>query len=154
MVDAAARELHATGFVHNRARMIAASFLAKHLLVDFRRGERHYFDRLTDGDWANNDAGWQWSAGCGCDAQPWFRIFNPVTQGEKFDPEGAYVRTWVPELARLETRYIHAPWLAPAAALAAAGVRLGSDYPRPIVEHDVARRRFLDVAKQHLGRDT
>ena len=85
-------QLLATGFVHNRARMIAASFLAKHLLIDFRRGEEHYLNLLTDGDWANNDAGWQWSAGCGCDAQPWFRIFNPVTQGEKFDPEGDYVR--------------------------------------------------------------
>jgi deoxyribodipyrimidine photo-lyase len=152
VVDAAARELLATGFVHNRARMIAASFLAKHLLVDFRRGERHYAELLTDGDWANNDAGWQWSAGCGCDAQPWFRIFNPVTQGEKFDPAGEYVRRWVPELARLAPGHIHAPWLAPAAALAAAGVRLDVDYPRPIVDHDTARRRFLDVAKRHLGR--
>jgi deoxyribodipyrimidine photo-lyase len=152
VVDAAARELLATGFVHNRARMVAASFLAKHLLLDFRRGERHYVDLLTDGDWANNDAGWQWSAGCGCDAQPWFRIFNPVTQGAKFDPDGAYVRRWVPELARLDARHIHAPWLAPAAVLDAAGVRLGSDYPRPIVDHDIARRRFLEVAKQHLGR--
>ncbi|HTU67429.1 MAG TPA: deoxyribodipyrimidine photo-lyase [Steroidobacteraceae bacterium] len=150
VVDAAARELLATGFVHNRARMIAASFLAKHLLIDFRRGERHYFDLLTDGDWANNDAGWQWSAGCGCDAQPWFRIFNPVTQGEKFDPDGTYVRTWVPELAKLDTKYLHAPWTAPPALLAAAGLRLGADYPRPVVEHDVARRRFLEVAKQHL----
>jgi deoxyribodipyrimidine photo-lyase len=151
VVDAAARELLATGFVHNRARMISASFLAKHLLIDFRRGERHYFELLTDGDWANNDAGWQWSAGCGCDAQPWFRIFNPVTQGQKFDPEGAYVRAWVPELAALPDRYIHAPWQAPANVLAAAGVRLGSNYPRPVVEHDGARRRFLDLAKQHLG---
>jgi len=152
VVDAAARELLATGFVHNRARMIAASFLAKHLLIDFRRGERHYFELLTDGDWANNDAGWQWSAGCGCDAQPWFRIFNPVTQGEKFDPDGDYVRRWVPELSRVESRHIHAPWLAPPASLATAGVRLGADYPRPIVDHDTARRRFLDAAKQHLGR--
>jgi deoxyribodipyrimidine photo-lyase len=152
IVDAAARQLLATGFVHNRARMIAASFLAKHLLVDFRRGERHYHELLTDGDWANNDMGWQWSAGCGCDAQPWFRIFNPVTQGEKFDPEGGYVRTWVPELARMPARYIHLPWTAPDAVLAGAGVRLGSNYPRPIVEHAVARQRFLDTAKRHLGR--
>jgi deoxyribodipyrimidine photo-lyase len=150
VVDAAARELAATGFVHNRARMISASFLAKHLLIDFRRGERHYFDLLTDGDWANNDAGWQWSAGCGCDAQPWFRIFNPVTQGRKFDPDGEYVRTWVPEIAALPTRYIHAPWLAPAQVLESAGVRLGRDYPRPIVAHDAARRRFLETAKQHF----
>jgi deoxyribodipyrimidine photo-lyase len=150
VVDAAARQLLATGFVHNRARMIAASFLAKHLLIDFRRGERHYFELLTDGDWANNDAGWQWSAGCGCDAQPWFRIFNPVTQGVKFDPEGDYVRRWVPELALLPARHIHAPWLAPDAVLAAAGVRPGSNYPRPIVDHAAARQRFLDTAKKHL----
>jgi deoxyribodipyrimidine photo-lyase len=151
VVDAAARQLLGSGFVHNRARMIAASFLAKHLLIDFRRGERHYFDLLTDGDWANNDAGWQWSAGCGCDAQPWFRIFNPVAQGAKFDPDGDYVRTWVPELALLPAKYIHAPWLAPAAVLAAAGVRLGANYPRPIVDHVFARQRFLDTAKRHLG---
>jgi deoxyribodipyrimidine photo-lyase len=151
VVDAAARQLLATGFVHNRARMIAASFLAKHLLIDFRRGERHYLDLLTDGDWANNDLGWQWSAGCGCDAQPWFRIFNPVTQGEKFDPEGAYVRAWVPELALLGAKHIHAPWKAAPEVLAAAGIRLGSNYPRPIVEHDTARQRFLATAKRHLG---
>ena len=155
IVDAAARQLLTTGFVHNRARMVAASFLAKHLLIDFRRGEQHYLDLLTDGDWANNDMGWQWSAGCGCDAQPWFRIFNPVTQGEKFDPDGDYVRTWVPELARLPARHIHAPWRAPSAVLAAAGVRLGSDpgsnYPAPVVDHDFARRRFLDTAKRHLA---
>jgi deoxyribodipyrimidine photo-lyase len=151
VVDAAARQLLATGFVHNRARMIAASFLAKHLLIDFRRGERHYYELLTDGDWANNDMGWQWSAGCGCDAQPWFRIFNPVTQGEKFDRDGAYVRAWVPELALMPAKHIHAPWLAPPSVLAAAGVRLGANYPRPIVDHAVARQRFLDTAKRHLG---
>jgi deoxyribodipyrimidine photo-lyase len=151
VVDAAARELTHTGFVHNRARMVAASFLAKHLLIDFRRGEQHYLDLLTDGDWANNDAGWQWSAGCGCDAQPWFRIFNPVTQGEKFDPEGHYVRRWVPELAGLPAKHIHAPWKAPDDVLAGAGVRLGSSYPRPIVDHEFARRRFLETAKKHLA---
>ena len=150
VVDAAARQLLATGFVHNRARMIAASFLAKHLLIDFRRGERHYFEKLVDGDWANNDAGWQWSAGCGCDAQPWFRIFNPVTQGQKFDPQGEYVRRWVPELARLSARYIHAPHLAPAAVLKAAGVVIGLSYPRPIVDHASARRRFIETARKHL----
>jgi deoxyribodipyrimidine photo-lyase len=151
VVDASARELLATGFVHNRARMISASFLAKHLLIDYRRGEEHYFNWLTDGDWANNDAGWQWSAGCGCDAQPWFRIFNPVTQGQKFDPEGDYVRTWVPELARMPAKHIHAPWEAPADVLAAAGVKPGSNYPKPIVEHAAARQRFLETAKSHLG---
>jgi deoxyribodipyrimidine photo-lyase len=151
VVDAAARELTNTGFVHNRARMVAASFLAKHLLLDFRAGEEHYLNLLTDGDWASNDAGWQWSAGCGCDAQPWFRIFNPVTQGEKFDPEGNYVRHWVPELASLPTKHIHSPWNAPADVLAAANVRLGANYPRPIVDHDFARQRFLETAKKHLG---
>jgi deoxyribodipyrimidine photo-lyase len=150
VVDAAARELLATGFVHNRARMIAASFLAKHLLIDFRRGERHYMDLLTDGDWANNDLGWQWSAGCGCDAQPWFRIFNPQTQGEKFDPDGAYVRRWVPELARLPARYIHAPQAAPATVLVQAGIGK-QDYPTPIVEHAYARQRFIEIARKHLG---
>jgi deoxyribodipyrimidine photo-lyase len=151
VVDAAARELLETGFVHNRARMVAASFLAKHLLIDFRRGEAHYFNLLTDGDWANNDAGWQWSAGCGCDAQPWFRIFNPVTQGEKFDPHGDYVRRWIPELAALPATHIHAPWTAPADVLAAANVRLGDNYPRPIVDHAIARERFLETARKHLG---
>jgi deoxyribodipyrimidine photo-lyase len=151
VVDAAARELTNSGFVHNRARMVAASFLAKHLLIDFRRGEEHYLDLLTDGDWASNDAGWQWSAGCGCDAQPWFRIFNPVTQGEKFDPEGNYVRRWVPELAGLPAKYIHSPWKAPDSVLAAANVRLGDNYPRPIVDHDFARQRFLETARKHLG---
>lgn len=150
IVDAAARQLLQSGFVHNRARMISASFLAKHLLIDFRRGERHYFDWLTDGDWANNDMGWQWSAGCGCDAQPWFRIFNPVTQGQKFDSDGGYVRRWVPELIRLPAKHIHAPWLAPAEVLAAAGVQLGANYPRPIVDHAEARKRFLDTAQRHL----
>jgi deoxyribodipyrimidine photo-lyase len=150
VVDASARQLLATGFVHNRARMIAASFLAKHLLIDFRRGERHYFELLTDGDWANNDAGWQWSAGCGCDAQPWFRIFNPDLQGRKFDPEGAYVRRWIPELTRLPARFIHAPHAAPPQVLADAGIRIGHDYPAPIVDHAVARQRFIDVARKHL----
>lgn len=154
VVDAAARQLAATGFVHNRARMIAASFLAKHLMIDFRRGESHYLELLTDGDWASNDAGWQWSAGCGCDAQPWFRIFNPVTQGRKFDPDGGYVRAWVPELASLPARYIHEPWNAPAGVLATAGVRLGADYPHPCVAHDFARQRFLQAAKEHLRAST
>jgi deoxyribodipyrimidine photo-lyase len=151
LVDASARQLLATGFVHNRARMVSASFLTKHLLIDFRRGERHYFELLTDGDWANNDAGWQWSAGCGCDAQPWFRMFNPVTQGQKFDAQGDYVRRWVPELTRLPAKHIHAPWLAPPEVLAGADVHLGTNYPRPIVDHAQARQRFLDTAKRHLG---
>ncbi len=152
IVDAAARQLLGEGFVHNRARMVAASFLTKHLLIDYRQGEQHYLKYLTDGDWANNNLGWQWSAGCGCDAQPYFRIFNPVTQGLRFDPEGNYVRRWVPELAALPARYIHRPWEAPAAILTAANVELGRSYPRPIVEHGHARERFLQVASRHLER--
>lgn len=150
VVDAAARQLLREGFVHNRARMIAASFLAKDLLIDFRQGEHHYLDWLIDGDRAQNDLGWQWSSGSGCDAQPYFRIFNPVTQAEKFDPEGAYIRHYLPELARLPTRYIHAPWLAPSLELAAAGICIGRDYPAPIVEHAGARNRFLAIASEHF----
>ena len=145
IVDAAARQLVATGFVHNRARMITASFLTKHLLHSYRRGETHYMKWLTDGDWANNNAGWQWSAGCGCDAQPWFRIFNPVLQGEKFDPLGEYVRTWIPELASLDAKWLHKPWMAPKP------LREKVDYPAPIVDLARARARFLEVAKRHLA---
>jgi deoxyribodipyrimidine photo-lyase len=152
IVDAAARQLLGEGFVHNRARMIAASFLTKDLLIDLREGERHYLSFLTDGDWANNDMGWQWSAGCGCDAQPYFRVMNPVTQAVAFDPHGDYVRRWVPELARLDVKYIHAPWTAPKEALAKAGVILGATYPAPIVDHAKARARFLEKAKAHLAR--
>ncbi len=151
VVDAAARQLLHEGFVHNRARMIAASFLTKHLLIDYKLGEVHYLRYLTDGDWAQNNAGWQWSAGCGCDAQPYFRVFNPVTQGERFDPDGAYVRRWVPELAMMRAKYIHSPWDAPPEDLARAGVTLGKTYPRPIVEHAAARVRFLATAKKHLA---
>jgi deoxyribodipyrimidine photo-lyase len=151
VVDASSRQLLAEGFVHNRARMISASFLTKHLLVDYARGEAHYMEHLIDGDPAQNVAGWQWSAGCGCDAQPWFRIFNPITQGKKFDPDGDYVRRWIPELANLPTRWIHEPWNAPPLELASAGIRLGADYPDPVVDHREARERFLRVAKSHLG---
>jgi deoxyribodipyrimidine photo-lyase len=152
LVDAAARQLLREGFVHNRARMTAASFLAKHLLIDFRRGEAHYMRHLVDGDWANNDLGWQWSAGTGCDAQPYFRVFNPTLQGERFDPEGTYVRRWVPELARLPAPHLHKPWTAPARVLEAAGIVLGRTYPTPCVDHAFARDRFLRVAREHLGR--
>jgi len=152
IVDASARQLLGEGMVHNRARMVAASFLAKHLMVDFRRGEAHYLRHLVDGDWANNDMGWQWSAGCGCDAQPYFRIFNPTLQGERFDPEGVYVRRWVPELARLPSKFVHRPWEAPAGVLRVAGVVLGTTYPMPRVNHAAARLRFLEVARQHLAR--
>lgn len=151
IVDAAARQLLAEGFVHNRARMIAASFLTKQLAIHYQRGEAHYLRWLTDGDAAQNNMGWQWCAGCGCDAQPYFRIFNPIAQGERFDPEGAYVRRYVPELAQLPARYIHAPFKAPHAVLAQAGVTLGETYPEPVIALDEARKRFLLLASEHLG---
>jgi deoxyribodipyrimidine photo-lyase len=132
--------------------MISASFLTKHLLLHYARGEAHYAQWLVDYDVASNNLGWQWSAGCGCDAQPYFRVFNPVSQGERFDPEGEYVRRWVPELRALPTPYIHAPWTASEIELRAAGVRLGDTYPHPIVEHSHARDRFLRTAKAHLQR--
>jgi deoxyribodipyrimidine photo-lyase len=151
VVDAASRQLLASGFVHNRARMITASFLTKHLLLDFRPGEAHFLKFLTDGDWAINDLGWQWATGSGVDAQPWFRVFNPIAQGERFDPEGAYVRTWVPELKKVHNTWIHRPWEAPPLELGSAGVILGKTYPRPIVDHAFGRQRFLAAAKGHLG---
>jgi deoxyribodipyrimidine photo-lyase len=151
VVDAAARQLLTEGFVHNRARMIAASFLTKHLLISYRAGEAHYMKYLTDGDWAQNNAGWQWSAGCGCDAQPYFRVFNPTLQGERFDPEGGYVRRYVPELAGLPARFIHEPAKAPEDVLRAAGVTLGETYPAPVVDHALARERFLALAKEHMA---
>jgi deoxyribodipyrimidine photo-lyase len=152
VVDAAARQLIAEGYVHNRARMIAASFLTKDLIVDWRRGEAWYRHWLTDGDLAQNVAGWQWTAGCGCDPQPYFRIFNPVTQAEKFDPDGTYIRRWLPELGQMPAPLIHAPWTADATSLRRWGVDLGRTYPRPIVDHASARERFLSVATSHLKR--
>jgi deoxyribodipyrimidine photo-lyase len=123
--------------------MIAASFLVKHLRIDWRRGEEWFWDTLLDADLANNAAGWQWVAGSGADASPYFRIFNPVTQGRKFDPDGDYVRRWCPELARLPNEFIHAPFLAPPVVLAEAKVELGKTYPAPIVDHDRARKAAL-----------
>lgn len=143
VVDAAMRELWVTGYMHNRARMIAASFLIKHLLIDWRHGEEWFWDTLLDADLANNAASWQWVAGSGADASPYFRIFNPVTQGERYDADGAYVRRWVPELSQLPDEVIHKPWEADAVTLAAAGVELGKTYPRPIVDHSAARTRAL-----------
>jgi len=143
LVDAGMRQLWHTGWMHNRIRMVAASFLVKHLLIPWQDGEAWFWDTLVDADLANNAGGWQWVAGCGTDAAPFFRIFNPVLQGEKFDPRGAYIRRWVPELAGLPDRWIHKPWQATALELAAAGVRLGADYPKPIVDHGVARARAL-----------
>jgi deoxyribodipyrimidine photo-lyase len=143
IVDAGMRELWNTGWMHNRVRMVVASFLVKDLLIDWRMGEKWFWDTLVDADPANNAANWQWVAGSGADAAPYFRIFNPVIQGEKFDPDGTYVRRWVPELAHLPVGVIHRPWAAKAAQLVAADVRLGDTYPRPIVDHDRARQRAL-----------
>jgi len=143
IVDAGMRELWRTGWMHNRVRMIVASFLCKDLLVDWREGARWFWDTLVDADLANNTLGWQWTAGCGADAAPFFRVFNPVQQGGRWDAEGAYVRRWVPELARLPERWLHEPWAAPAEVLSAAGVQLGRDYPRPILDHAQARLRAL-----------
>lgn len=150
IIDAAQRQLLLEGFVPNRARMISASFLTKNLLTDPRFGERHYLKYLTDGDYASNNMGWQWSAGSGVDAAPYFRVFNPVTQGKKFDPEGEYVRRYIPELAGLPARHIHAPQDAPREVLEAAGVELGRDYPLPVVNLGASRARFLSLAMTHL----
>lgn len=144
-VDAGMRELWHTGWMHNRVRMVVASFAAKHLLLDWREGERWFWDTLVDADPASNPANWQWVSGSGVDAAPYFRIFNPVLQGLKFDPRGAYVRQWVPELARLPDRLIHQPWKATPQQREEAGVRLGNDYPWPIVEHELARPRALEA---------
>ncbi|HVW52141.1 MAG TPA: deoxyribodipyrimidine photo-lyase [Trinickia sp.] len=156
IVDAGMRQLWRTGWMHNRARMVTASFLVKHLLIDWREGESWFWDTLVDADEANNPAGWQWVAGSGADAAPYFRIFNPVLQGQKFDPQGNYVRHWLPEIHRLPAASIHAPWQAAPDQLAAASVRLGETYPRPIVDHQQARTRALDafetLRRQHRDR--
>ncbi|MBN8889120.1 MAG: deoxyribodipyrimidine photo-lyase [Rhodospirillales bacterium] len=145
IVDAGMRQLWRTGWMHNRVRMIAASFLVKHLMLPWQHGEAWFWDTLADADLAQNSASWQWVAGSGADAAPYFRIFNPVLQGRKFDPDGAYVRAWVPELARLPDRWLHAPWDAPEDVLAQAGVLLGRDYPRPLVDLAAGRQRALDA---------
>jgi len=139
------RELWKTGWMHNRVRMIVASFLIKDLLIPWQQGEEWFWDTLVDANLANNSAGWQWVAGCGADAAPYFRVFNPVLQGEKFDPQGDYVRTWIPELKKLPKKYIHSPWQCPADVLASAQIKLGEDYPHPIVEHSEARDRALNA---------
>jgi deoxyribodipyrimidine photo-lyase len=143
IVDAAMRQLNETGWMHNRARMIVASFLVKDLLIDWRWGERYFMQCLLDGDPAANNGGWQWTAGVGTDAAPYFRVFNPTLQAAKFDPHAAYVRRWVPEVARLPDKLIHAPWLAPADAQRRAGCIIGRDYSAPIVDHAAARARVL-----------
>jgi deoxyribodipyrimidine photo-lyase len=137
------RELRATGWMHNRVRMLAASFLVKHLMIHWQEGAKCFHETLVDADLSNNILGWQWVAGCGADAAPFFRIFNPTLQGEKFDPDGEYVRRWVPELAELPVKYIHAPWKAPEKVLKTAGITLPGVYPAPAVEHKGARDRAL-----------
>lgn len=153
IVDAGMRELWATGYMHNRVRMIAASFLAKDLLVHWRRGEQWFWETLVDADAANNANGWQWTAGTGADAAPYFRVFNPVLQGEKFDPQGDYVRKWVPELKALPPKWIHKPHEAPVGVLAEAKVTLGDSYPEPIIDHDFARKRAIAAYKSSSNQE-
>lgn len=148
IVAAGLRELWHTGWMHNRVRMIVASFRVKDLLIPWQEGAAWFWDTLVDADLASNTMGWQWTAGCGADAAPYFRIFNPVTQGEKFDPHGDYVRHWIPELNRLPSEWVHKPWEAPARLLAEAGIELGSTYSVPIVDHREARSRALEALQQ------
>ncbi len=143
LVDAAMRQLRNTGWMHNRLRMVVASFLTKDLGIDWRAGEAYFADLLLDFDLSANNGGWQWAASTGCDAQPWFRIFNPITQSEKFDPQGRFIRRYVPELAKVPDKFIHAPWRMAPLEQQAAGVVIGRDYPAPVVDHDQARRRTL-----------
>lgn len=152
IVDAGMRELWTTGWMHNRVRMIVASFLVKDLLLPWTEGARWFWDTLVDADLAQNTLGWQWTAGCGADAAPYFRVFNPITQGEKFDPQGDYVRRWCPELAPLPDAWLHQPWQAPPKILARAGIVLGRDYPEPIVRHAVAREVALEAFATLKGR--
>jgi len=148
LVDAGMRELWHTGWMHNRVRMVVASFLVKDLLIPWQEGATWFWDTLVDADLANNTLGWQWTAGCGADAAPYFRIFNPVSQGEKFDPNGDYVRHWIPELDRLPREWVHKPWEAPASVLTDAGIELGRTYPQPIVDHRKARSRALEALQR------
>ncbi|MCW5861342.1 MAG: FAD-binding domain-containing protein, partial [Caldilineales bacterium] len=143
IVDAAMRQMAESGWMHNRARMIVASFLVKDLLIDWRWGERFFMQHLIDGDPAANNGGWQWTAGVGTDAAPYFRVFNPVLQSAKFDPDGVFIRRWLPELAAVPTSYLHAPWTMPTSLQQAAHCIIGRDYPAPIVDHAWARERAL-----------
>jgi deoxyribodipyrimidine photo-lyase len=145
IVDAGMRELWTTGWMHNRVRMIAASFLVKDLLISWTKGARWFWETLVDADLAQNTLGWQWTAGCGADAAPYFRVFNPITQGEKFDPRGDYVRRWCPELGKLPVEWLHQPWQAPPEVLHHAGLRLGRDYPEPVINHGTAREVALEA---------
>jgi deoxyribodipyrimidine photo-lyase len=143
LVDAAMAQINQTGYMHNRLRMVVASFLVKDLGIDWRWGEQYFATHLNDFDLAANNGGWQWASSSGCDAQPYFRIFNPISQSEKFDAEGKFIRRYVPALAGLNNKDIHAPWLAKPIALQAAGVEIGKDYPEPIVDHAQARAETL-----------
>jgi deoxyribodipyrimidine photo-lyase len=151
VVDAAMRMLNATGWMHNRARMIVASFLTKDLLIDWRRGERYFMQQLIDGDSASNVGGWQWAAGVGADAQPFFRVFNPTLQGQRFDPEGAFVKRWLPELAQVPNELVHEPWKLSGADQRKYGVIIGRDYPAPVVDHGFARDRALRHYRNSRG---
>lgn len=151
IVDAAMRQLWATGWMHNRTRLLAGSFLVKDLLLPWQVGAAWFWDTLVDADLANNTLGWQWVAGCGADAAPYFRVFNPVTQGRRFDPDGDYVRRWAPELAGLTAGHAQAPWEAPASVLDGAGVVLGQTWPTPIVDHGEARSRALAAYERVRG---
>lgn len=150
IVDAAMRQINHTGYMHNRLRMVAASFLVKDLLVDWRLGERYFADRLIDFDLAANNGGWQWSASVGCDAQPWFRIFNPVTQSEKFDQSGKFIRRYLPELNNVPEKYVHSPWTMPLSIQKACGVQVGQNYPMPVVDHKLQREKALMLYKACL----
>ena len=152
IVDAGMRELWRTGWMHNRVRMITASFLIKDLLIPWQEGEKWFWDTLLDADPASNGGNWQWVAGCGADAAPYFRVFNPVAQSQKFDPEGEYIRKYVPELSSLPNVFIHEPWRAPKQALDEAGVKLGETYPKPIVDHAAARKRALEAYEDAVKR--
>jgi deoxyribodipyrimidine photo-lyase len=147
LIDAAMRQLNQTGYMHNRLRMVAASFLVKDLLIDWRWGERYFAEKLIDFDLSANNGGWQWAASTGCDAQPWFRIFNPITQSEKFDASGKFIRKYVPELGRCEEKEIHAPWLIPPLKLQAINIEIGKDYPPPVVDHSNQREQALALYK-------
>jgi deoxyribodipyrimidine photo-lyase len=148
VVDAAMRQLLHSGWMHNRARMIVASFLVKDLLIDWRWGERWFMQHLVDGDPASNNGGWQWTAGTGTDAAPYFRIFNPLLQSQKHDPDGAYIRRWVPELAKVPEKFVHQPWRMPEKAQRSSGCVIGQEYPEPIVDHAVMRKRALALYRQ------
>jgi deoxyribodipyrimidine photo-lyase len=149
VVDACMRQLLATGWMHNRGRMIVASFLTKHLLVDWRRGEEFFMQHLLDADPASNNGGWQWTAGTGTDAAPYFRIFSPILQGKKFDPHGAFIRRWLPELSNVPDELIHEPWKMPLSVQRQVGCVLGEDYPHPIIDHAWARQRALAAYSSH-----